>query len=157
MTNNKERDRILREARATLARPVEPYTPPVRMIGDHDPLEPDLNELEPKYTPEPERRQAQPPPAPLAADTWAGWEQWLETRLNAALAIQRHELVEIVAQVIADERESAERELAHQVRALRAEIVEAEKAVATLRAALDVERARIVDLPNPLPARRDLN
>jgi hypothetical protein len=165
---DKERDRILREARATLARPVEPYTPPARMLGDHDPLELEpLDELEPKYTPEPERRQAQPPPAPPAADPWADWERWLETRLNAALAIQRQELVEIVAQVVADareviahvvadERERAAEAMREQVRGLRDDLSRAEQVLEQLRKLVEIERSRTIDLP-ALPARDRFN
>jgi hypothetical protein len=43
--------------------------------------------------------------------------------------------------------------MAHQVRALRSEIAEAEKALGHLRAALDLERQRVTDLPNPLQRR----
>jgi hypothetical protein len=84
VVSNKERDerthRALDEARSLLDRRPEPYVyqPPPRMLYD-DPPEPDPFEPEAAA---PERRQ-QPQPQP-EADPWAGWNQWLETRLNAA-------------------------------------------------------------------------
>lgn len=55
-----------------------------------------------------------------------------------------------------DAQDDAEKELVHQVRTSRAEIVTAQDAVAQLRSALDVERSKVLNLP-ALPVRRDLN
>ena len=162
---DEERRQVLREARATLAIPMDLYVPPRRAVMLDEFEQP---ELEPRYTPEPEPRQAQPPPAPPAADPWAGWNQWLETRLNAALAIQRQELVEIVAQVVADERETIahvvadEREAAanawrDQVRGLRADLAKTEAVLEQLRRLVEIERARTIDLPALPLSRREVN
>jgi hypothetical protein len=153
MTDNKERDqqarRILREAHSLLRKPVEPYTPPARMLYD------ELDEPEP-FQPEPVRRQRLDTAPPSEPD-WSGWEQWLETRLNAALAIQREEIAEIIAHVIADERERAGAAWRDQVAGLRADLTRTEQLLEQLRRLVEIERHKVIDLP-ALPARRnDIN
>jgi hypothetical protein len=144
--NNEDRARIIREARATLDRKPAPYqyVAPPRMLGD---------DIEEPFEPAPafEQRQAQ-----TQADPWAGWEAWLETRLNAALAFQWQELVEIVAHVIANERERAAEAMHEQVRGMRDDLTRAEAALEQLRKLVEIERHKVLDLP-ALPARRDFN
>jgi hypothetical protein len=87
---DEERARILREARETLRRSPAPYSPPPRMIGDD--VEP-----EPEFVPEPAAERGLDTADALTAwkwmpaDCWTGFELWLQTRLAAALAVQRQE------------------------------------------------------------------
>jgi hypothetical protein len=164
MVSNEDRDqrarRALAEARALIDRKIEPYVPPRRALLGIYYGAPIAEPIEPEAEPTAFERQPQ-------ADPWAGWNQWLETKLNAALAIERQELIEIVAQVIADEREALahvvadERERAAeawraQVDGLRADLTRCEAVLEQLRKLVEFERARTIDLP-ALPARRDMN
>ena len=154
MTNNKERDarRIRAEARALLEERPAVYVPS-RMIGD------ELDEPEP-FEPAPARRPRLDTRQPQPEPDWSAWETWLETRLNAALAIQREEIAEIIAEVIAGEREAAAEAWRDQVRGLRADLDKTAQLLEQLGKIIDfegAERAKVVmDLPQ-LPRRGDLN
>jgi hypothetical protein len=144
--SNKERDRILREARAMLddRRPA-PYVARPRMIGDVDPLERE------SFEPEPE-----PEPQPA---TWGPWEAWIQARIEAALIVERQAVAAIMAealgQTIARERRAAQRELHAQVGELRIETARLEHAMRHLSELIQLEKNRSLDLP-ALP-RHDLN
>ncbi len=158
--SDEQRERILAEARATLERTPERYVPadePVR-YRTYDPGPPEL---------EPERPRRLDTRAPATgADTaadWSGWESWLQTRLDTALAAERQELLRALTRIVgtalgrslADAREESQRELHEQVRGLRTELVQVEETLQQLRGVITLERSRTIDLP-ALP-RRDLN
>ena len=154
--NNNERDqqarRVLREARRLLEQQPEPYTPPasfrermnrrVRMIDE------DVEELGP-FEPAPARldTRQQPQPEP----DWAPWETWLESRLNAAVAIEREKIYEVLAEVVAGERDRAAEAWRDQVRGLRADLDKTAQLLDQLGKVIEYERSErakvVVDLP----------
>jgi hypothetical protein len=153
--NNEDRARILREARATLDRRVEPYVFKAlpRAYLD-DPPEPEPFEPAParsaRLDTAPEQRSA-----PTATD-WSAWEAWVAARIEAALIEERQAIAEIMSEALghclAREREDA----AEAMRGLRDDLRRAEAALQQLQKLVEIERAKVVDLP-ALPARRDFN
>lgn len=84
---DEDRRRILREARATLARPVEPYTPAPEPLH-YRTYDPGASEL---VVPAPPRRlDTAPQPTP----DWSGWESWVSSRIADALAAEREAMME---------------------------------------------------------------
>ena len=152
MSNN-ERDarRALAEARRLLEERPELYVP---TFGD------DIDEPEPEFEPAPARRQRlDTRPQPQPEPDWAPWETWLETRLNAALAIQREELFEILAQLVAGEREAAAEAWRDQVRGLRADLDKTAQLLEQLGKVIEYERSERAKVVMDLPAlpRREMN
>jgi hypothetical protein len=142
-----ERRRILDEARATLARPMERYTP--KRGG----------EWKPPAEPEPE-------PPPRGLDTApTDWSAVIDGRIASARAAMGAELeatrafvLEVVAEALgealADHRKEAAGELADAVRSLRIELLELQTTLCEVRQALAIERGHksgtVIDMPNPL-------
>jgi hypothetical protein len=77
--------------------------------------------------------------------------------IDAKIAEERAFLIEVVAEALveklAEERKEAKRELADELRALRIELAETQTTLSEFRKVLADERAKVVDLPNPLIAR----
>jgi hypothetical protein len=156
-----EQRRILEAARATLNRRPEPPDEPVAQpvcYKTHWPAPAD-----PPPEPEPPRltegmlqrqRQAE------AAQSSDSWNQWLDTRLNAALAEERkticaiiaESLAEFVGRAVAKERGN----FYSQIRELKTETIKLETALEHLHGLLALERSRTYDLP-ALPRRSDIN
>jgi hypothetical protein len=154
MTDEEERRRILREARATLDRRPEPYVYKARPRAYLD----DAPEFVPAPARSPrldttEQRQA---PTATEADPWAGWERWLSIRIESALAEERERTAEIMAEVIAAAREASQRELHAQIGELKVETAKLEHAMRHLSELITLEKNRTIDLP-ALPARDRFN
>jgi hypothetical protein len=151
-----ERARILQEARSLLK---HTYVPPTRR-AEPPPL------VRKRYDgPQPEPAPARwldtaPPQPALEADPWAGWEQWLETRLEARLAEEREQLLQAIIEItgtalgesLKAEREESGRELNVQMRELKLENAKLQHALQHLGELIQLEKNRTIDL-RPLPAR----
>ena len=151
-----ERMKILADARATLERAPEAYTPPPRSA------EPQLirKTTRRRYErPAPQRLDTAPPQQQAAPD-WSGWETWLETRLNARLAEEREELLKAIVEItgtalgelLKAEREQSGHELELQLRELKLENAKLQHALQHLGELIQLEKNRTIDL-RPLPAR----
>jgi hypothetical protein len=164
VSNNEERDerarRALDEARSLIEKRPERYVykaPPRALYLDD---EPEPAPFEPEPDDASERRGLDTAPR-SAADPWAPWEAWvtarIETHLNAALAIEREELKEIIAHVIATERERAGAAWRDQVAGLRADLTRTEAVREQLRRLVEIERARTIDIPALPLSRHEVN
>lgn len=157
-----QRAAILQKSRELLARGTPAYTPADDEVRyrRYDP--------EPEPEPEPRRRRERMPapkldtmPAPNSAADWSGWEAWLSARLEAEREAMLAAVVEIVGEslgnaisdAIGHERDQAQRNL----RELRAETSKLSSTVDELYGLLAADRSKIIDMPNPLPRRGDLN
>jgi hypothetical protein len=161
MSDNKERDRIMREARSLLDSKPAPYqyVPPPRMLGD---------DIEEPFVPAPARSPRldtratpQPQPAPDTATDWGPWEAWISARIDAALIVEREAIAEIMAEAIgrcmARERRELHAQLAELKREKRNRADEAfVRAMKHFEELVEMEKNRILDLP-ALSARRDFN
>jgi hypothetical protein len=157
---NEERNRVLEQARTLLAQRPERYVPPepllVRKRYDPTPDERDR----PRMTEGMMRRQREAE----AAQQSDGWNHWLETRLNVALAAERKAMLravvkivgqslgETISEALAAERNAWERKL----RELRLECAKLSATLDSLHDIIGAERAKTLDLP-ALPRRSDLN
>jgi hypothetical protein len=152
-----DRRRILDEARQTLVRSRETLADAAgRPVVDKDQDPPPL-----RY-----RTMAAPPPEPspkpapkldTADASW--WENWLASRLNARLAVEREAMASAVGEELADmldaERAEHRAELETEIKNLRLELDGLVETVNDLRAVISLERGSApVDLPNPLSPRR---
>jgi hypothetical protein len=88
-----------------------------------------------------------------AAATRAGddWNEWCDTRIQAALDGERDALAsgfgQAIAKMLADERKDVMRKVRDEIRDLKIEIAKLGSEAAELRAALAVDRSKVVDLP----------
>jgi hypothetical protein len=131
-----ERERILREARETLDRPMECYEPPAGKAHEPPP------ETEPEPWPK------------LDTADWSGWEAWVSRRVSAALAAERKTIIKIVASALAEFVGTERAKLRDEIHEQRIEQAKLSSALAELHTLLSSERAKtIIDLP-ALPLRR---
>jgi hypothetical protein len=144
-----DRERILRQARATLAAAPAAYEPPPEVrYKRHDPPEPEQD----------------PEPWPRLDTAPVDWPAWISAQIDAALAAERETLLAIMAQSIGTtlrrsltkERREQKAELEDEVRSLRIELTNLESTLAELRTVIASERARVIDLP-ALQLRRAAN
>ncbi len=146
--DDERRRAILDEARETLERLAD-FEVENR---EHNPRDPLLRSRPPS---EPVRRERPLDTRPTTSGEehdWSGWESWLAARLATERQLVLDAVGEAIGQLLEGERK-ATTVLANELHDVKLEAAKLGNEVATLREALAVERAAVLDLPSPLSRR----
>jgi hypothetical protein len=166
-----ERERIVETSRRLLANPPEPYRAPaeetmLRSQRDPQPRERERRRHERGLSEATRRIDAAAAAAAQQPETdWRGWEAWVSARIDAALQAEREVMlaavVEIVGEslgnVLGDALEAERLQWQRQLGELRTEAAKLSETTNELYRLLSIERAKVIDLPNPVQSRRDVN